>query len=209
MQRERLFGLELRRKTLHLLALVIPWGILQVEKTAGLLVLGLIATLFLGVDLGRAYWPALAGLVNKLGGAFMRQEENLGSKCKGKVVINGSTWVLISAFCILLLFPAQIASLALAIFLLGDAASGLVGRRFGRISWRISKRTVEGSLAFFTASMFVVWFWPTEIQIWIIAAAVFFACAVEILPGPLNDNLQVPLAAAGVMYLLQQLPIAG
>jgi dolichol kinase len=207
MQREKLLGLELRRKAIHLLALVIPWGMLQVEKTAGLLVLGLIATLFLGVDLGRAYVPALAGLVNKLGGAFMRQEENPGSKCK--VVINGSTWVLISAFCVLLLFPAQIASLALAIFLLGDAASGLVGRRFGRISWRISKRTVEGSLAFLTASMLVVYFWPTEIQIWIIAAAVFIACAVEILPGPLNDNLQVPLAAAGVMYLLQQLPIAG
>lgn len=203
------FCTELRRKGLHLLALIIPWGMLQIGKPTGLIFLLLLAGLSLGLDLGRAYLPSLAKLMGKLGKAFMRPEENPDSFCRGQIAINGSTWIFISAFFLLLLFPARVASLALALFLLGDAASGLVGRKFGRISWRISGRTVEGSLAFLAASLPAVWLWPVQIQIWIAAAAAVCACLVEVLPGPLNDNLQSPLAAALLITILESLPQIG
>ncbi|MFW6178554.1 MAG: hypothetical protein ACOC43_09340 [Desulfohalobiaceae bacterium] len=197
---------ELQRKGLHLLALVIPWGMLQLQTCPALLVLGLIAALGLGLDLGRAYLQPVARLVSRLGRTFMRPEEHPGSDCKGQIVLTGSTWILISAFCLLLLFPADTASLALALFLLGDAAAGLLGKRFGRISWRISKRTVEGSLAFLAAALLLAWLWPVNIQPWIAVAAAVCACLVEVLPGPLNDNLQVPLATALLISILDSLP---
>ncbi|MGM0425318.1 MAG: diacylglycerol/polyprenol kinase family protein, partial [Thermodesulfobacteriota bacterium] len=117
-------GTELRRKGLHLLALIIPWGMLHVQKDTAFFVLGLAGTLSLGLDLGRAYFTPVAQLVNRVGGALMRPEET--SSLRGQIVINGSTWIIITAFLLLLLFPANIASLALVIFLLGDAAAGLI-----------------------------------------------------------------------------------
>lgn len=194
------FSRELQRKALHLVALVIPWGMLQVAKPYALIVLGAAAAAALTLDFLRSRFPGLAVWVHRLFGAFMRPEER--SLSTGRLIVNGSTWTLIAAFLLLLIFPARIASLALVISLLGDAASGLVGQRYGKTSWGISNCTVEGSAAFIAIALVIVWLLP-GVQPWIGIAGALCACAAEIFPGPFNDNLRVPVVAAGVMYILE------
>ena len=194
------FSRELMRKGLHLAALVIPWGMLSLDRGATLVLLGAAAAAALLADWARARSPAIQSAVMVLFGKLMRPGEF--ASVPGAFVVNGATWTLVSAFFLLLVFPARIAALAMVIFLLGDAASGLVGRRYGRISWRISDRTVEGTCAFWAVALAVALIMPGT-AIWIGVASALAAGAAEILPGPLDDNLQVPAAAALTVFLLE------
>lgn len=194
------FSRELMRKGLHLAALVIPWGMLSLDRGPALVLLGAAAAAALLADWARARSPAIQSAVMVLFGKLMRPGEF--ASVPGAFVVNGATWTLVSAFFLLLVFPARIAALAMVMFLLGDAASGLVGRRYGRISWRISDRTVEGTCAFWAVALAVALIMPGT-AIWIGIASALTAGAAEILPGPLNDNLQVPAAAALTVFLLE------
>ena len=194
------FSRELMRKGLHLAALVIPWGMLSLDRGPALVLLGAAAAAALLADWARARSPAIQSAVMVLFGKLMRPGEF--ASVPGAFVVNGATWTLVSAFFLLLVFPARIAALAMVMFLLGDAASGLVGRRYGRISWRISDRTVEGTCAFWAVAVAVALIMPGT-AIWIGIASALTAGAAEILPGPLNDNLQVPAAAALTVFLLE------
>ncbi len=194
------FSRELMRKGLHLAALVIPLGMLHLDGGPALVLLGVAASAALLGDWSRARSAWIQGVVMYLFGNLMRPGEF--ASVPGRLVVNGATWTLVSAFFLLLLFPARIAALSMVIFLLGDAASGLVGRRYGRISWRISDRTVEGTCAFWAFAVAVALIMPGT-AIWIGIASALTAGAVEILPGPLNDNLQVPAAAALTVFLLE------
>lgn len=194
------FSRELMRKGLHLAALVIPWGMLHLDRNAALVLLGMAAAAALLADWARARSLAIQNAVMFLFGKLMRPGEFASSPVS--FVVNGATWTLVSAFFLFLLFPARIAALAMVIFLLGDAASGLVGRRYGRISWRISDRTVEGTCAFWAVAVAAALIMQCT-AIWIGIASALIAGAAEILPGPLNDNLQVPAAAAMTVFLLE------
>jgi len=194
------FSRELMRKGLHLAALVIPWGMLHLDRGAALAFLGAAVAAALFADWARARSPAIQSAVMFLFGKLMRPGEF--ASAPGSFVVNGATWTLVSAFFLLLVFPARIAALAMVIFLLGDAASGLVGRRYGRISWRISDRTVEGTCAFWAVALAAALIMPGTAA-WIAAASALAAGAAEILPGPLDDNLQVPAAAALTVFFLE------
>lgn len=195
-----IFSRELMRKALHLGALVIPWGMLHLDRGAALVLLGAAAAAALLADWARARSAWFESTVMFLFGKLMRPGEF--ASVPGAFVVNGATWTLVSSFFLLLLFPARIAALAMVIFLLGDAASGLVGRRYGKISWRISNRTVEGTCAFWAVAVAATLIMPGT-AIWIGVASALAAGAAEILPGPLDDNLQVPAAAALTVFLLE------
>jgi len=86
---------------------------------------------------------------------------------------------------------------------LGDPVAGWVGRRFGRVQL-VRGRTLEGSLAFlavgFGSALAVTGLalerpWP-ELALVALGAAVSGSVA-ELLSVRLDDNLTVPLAAAG------------
>jgi dolichol kinase len=188
---------ELLRKGLHLLALSIPIGMLYVTRPTALAVLWPLALTALGADLLRAYWPAFHSVIRKLFGYMMRPEE-LGPD--RTVVINGATWVLLSSALLATLFPLPIAATAFAVFMVGDAAAAVVGRRFGRYRWPCSRRTVEGSLAFFGAALLTAIFFPVPFIHGLMAA--LLATILEVLPLPLNDNLRVPPAVALLLWLL-------
>lgn len=197
---------ELLRKSLHLAALLIPWGMLYFNKVPTLLILAVAAITALSLDLARARFTVISTLIHGLFGRLMRPKEIPNSKTSP--AINGSTWVLIASFLLLLAFPARIASFSLVIFLIGDAASGIIGRKYGITSWRISDRTVEGTAAFLAVSLIAASLMPGT-ERWIGVIAAIFASAVEILPGPFNDNLQVPIATAGVIILLEYAVASG
>ncbi len=189
---------ELLRKALHLLALIIPIGMLHVPRPTALAVLWPLALAALGADVLRARWPTFHRVIRKLFGYMMRPEEL--PPAGGPLAINGATWVLLSSALLATLFPLSLAATAFALFMVGDAVAAIIGRRFGRHCWPGSRRTLEGSLAFFGAALLTVRFFPVPSTHGVLAA--LLATLLEALPLPLNDNLRVPLAVALLLWLL-------
>ncbi|QXD16400.1 phosphatidate cytidylyltransferase [Rhodocaloribacter litoris] len=191
---------ELWRKGLHLLALVVPLGMALLGKPAALALLVPLALLAAGADVLRAYAPWFNRLVDRCFGAMMRRSER---PPPGTVVLNGATWVLVTAALLTWLFPVRIAAPAFAAFMVADAAAALVGRRLGRHPWPGGTRTVEGSLAFLLTGLATLALTP-GVTLWTGAVAVLLGTATEALPGPLNDNLRVPLVMATVLFALER-----
>ena len=190
---------ELMRKSLHLLALVIPVGMFFLGKTNSLLILVPLCLLALFLEVARVKSSKIAALVDIVFGSMMRPQErpSIGSP----VVINGATWVLLAATLLVFIFPVNIAAASMITFMLADAAAALIGRRFGRIKWGKLDKTVEGSFAFFVvAFVSILFFDPLN---WI-EAVIIAACSalLELVPLSLNDNLYVPLFTATLISIL-------
>ena len=110
----------------------------------------------------------------------------------------GSAWYVVGLLICCLLIPNinQIAA-AILVLALGDAAATLVGAK-GKIPLPYnSKKTIEGSIAFFLASLtsfiFIGWY---AVPLAAIAALV------ESLPWKIDDNLTIPIACSIFFYLL-------
>lgn len=193
---------ELRRKALHLLALVVPIGMSVLGQHLSLLILIPLSLLAVSADVLRARSDGFSRVINRIFGPLMRDEERppVGSR----VVFNGATWVLVTATLLVALFPVSIAVPAFAMFMVSDAAAALIGRRYGRIHWGQSSRTVEGSVAFLVAGTGVMSLFPTvPFGIGVVCAAA--GSGAEAMPRPLNDNVRVPLVTAAVLTALEVL----
>lgn len=188
---------ELVRKALHLLALVLPLGAWFVGAPTAQIVLGGLSATALTADVLRARSVGFERFITRAFGWMMRAEEK--PPVPGPVVVNGATWVVTSLFLLTLLFPLNLALPVFAAFMVADAAAALVGRRFGRNRWPGTPRTVEGTVAFFAVAAAILLALGVATLPALVCAAV---CAgIEVLPGPFNDNLQVPLAGALVLLL--------
>lgn len=123
----------------------------------------------------------------------------------------------VSVLLVLLLFPSRpdIGAAAWGILAAGDGASTLVGRRFGRRRWPWNRRkSVEGSLALLVAGgaagAFLAWWCrpamasPPSLWFTLVAppAAALVAAAAETAAIRFDDNLTVPLTAAGALWAL-------
>lgn len=192
---------ELLRKAIHLLALVVPLGMAVLGKTWSLLLLAPLALLAFTTDVLRVRSERVAQTVRLIFGYMMRAEEQ--PPVGAPVSINGATWVLLSATLLVLVFPLHIAVASFVMFMISDAVAALVGRRFGRLHWGRTARTVEGSLGFLVTGLAVIALFPT-IVFWTGAVSVGLACLAEIPPRPLNDNVRVPFVAAAVLFLLER-----
>jgi dolichol kinase len=190
------YAAEIGRKTLHLLALVIPLGMWLLGTPRALYVLATGAGIAVAADVARAYLPVLNQWIRRIFGPLMRTEE-LPTVGEG-VTFNGATCVLVGATLLLLIFPLRLAVPVLTMTMLADAAAALVGRRLGRHPWGELSATVEGTAAFVATGLAVMAFFPT-LSYGPAAAGVLVAALVEALPLPLNDNVRVPLAAALVV----------
>lgn len=194
------YAAELRRKALHLLALVVPLFMALSGKNALFLLVPLTAIALAG-DYFRARSKGFARFISRIFGFMMRTEEI--PPIGGPIVINGATWVLITATLLAVVFPVRIAAGAFAMFMVSDAAAALVGRRFGRLRWWRTRRTVEGSAAFVVVGLAIMAILP-GFTFWIGAVSVLCGAFAEAVPRPLNDNIRVPFVAATVIFLLER-----
>lgn len=196
------FGPELRRKLLHLAALVLPAAVLRWGDPFiyGILIPG--ALLALAADLLRVRAGWLHRLIGTVFGPLMRSRERppLGAP----PCVNGATWMALSASAAFLLFTRPIAALAFSVLVLGDAAAALVGRTVGTIRLGSSEKTLEGSLGFVIAGLVpvVVAAELGAVSYWAGAAAVLAAAGAEATTTRLNDNLLIPLVAGLVLTVL-------
>ena len=190
------YAAELRRKALHLLALVLPLGMWVLGSPGSEYLLGGGAAIAVAADCTRAYVPAFNDWIRYIFGSMMRADE-LPAVGTG-VTFNGATCVMVGAFLMTLLFPIRLAAPLLAMTMLADAAAALVGRRWGRHAWGALSATVEGTTAFVVTGLLVIWAVP-GLPFLPATLAVITAAITEVLPLPINDNIRVPIAAGLVM----------
>lgn len=118
--------------------------------------------------------------------------------------LTGSSYLLISSLLAFSLFDKGIAIAAVFFLAAGDALAGIIGDRFGRRI--IFNKTLEGSLAFLVCSLVIGMVLTTaDLDLFpsLVVAGAIAACAVELLPLPLDDNLTVPLFSGGVMAAME------
>jgi len=188
---------EFLRKSIHLFNSVIPLGYLFIvpERKEMVIILGVVSILFFSIDVGRTRITWIRSLFRKAFDFMLRSHELEGQ-------FTGATWVVIGAFMTVLLFPKEIAVLALFYLSFGDTAAALVGMQFGKVKFR--DKSLEGSLAGLAACLLAATFFPG------ISWAVRFSGAVgamliEFLPIPIDDNLRIPLVSGTIMIAVSSL----
>lgn len=197
---------ELRRKALHLLSLALPLGTALLGRQTALLLLVPAALFALVCDVLRSRFRRFAQVIQRVFGRMMRADEWEAADGLFGVRINGATWTLVTLTLLTIFFTVPVAVTAFSLFMIGDAAAALVGRRYGRTHWGDGPRTAEGTGAFVVAAALavapLVALGYLAVPWWVAALAVVLAAGAEALPRPLNDNLRVPFVAALVLQFL-------
>jgi dolichol kinase len=138
-------------------------------------------------------------------GKMMRAHE----KKKDKIVLNGASWVLISAYLTVLIFPKIIAVTGFAILIISDLTAALIGRKFGKHA--LFNKSWEGTLSFMVSAIMVVIFVGTMTNapwVFYLAGAIgaivagFVEAAAKILKA--DDNLTIPLSFGVVVLSLAE-----
>ena len=174
--------LEIRRQIVHSAGI----GSIPAVLTVGvpLVLLGFVAQIafFLSIGLYLRYYHTW--WIERIVYTFERRNVFL---FKGAI-----TWA-IGAGATLFLFPHNAAFAALAVLAIADAASTIIGKRWGTHKLRLNeKKSLEGSLAFIAFGTVVLQFFVNPIMALAVAIIV---SQVEMLPK-VDDNITIPLSVA-------------
>ena len=147
------------------------------------------------IETARLYLPEINRMFIHYFGILMRNEERHNP--------TGTLYYLLGALVALLLFPKEIALFSMTVLAVGDPAAYIIGSNFGKL--RIGKKSIEGSLAFLTASVIAGFLlsslWDDLSVIAIITGAATGA-VVELIPLKINDNLTIPVTASADMHFI-------
>ncbi len=194
------FLAELRRKAIHLGALVLPLDLLYQfvpwphGRGAWTLLLISLTVVAVAVDLMRIQEPRVRRFFRDFLGGMLRDHEEFN--------LLGSTYLLLASLLAVGLFPQPLAAGALGFTVLGDAFAAIVGKAWGRT--RVFGKTLEGALGGLAACLAWAAFLALTGHLpWGVAlAGALVASLVELLPIPLDDNLGMTLFAGYAMRLL-------
>ena len=183
------------RKLIHLSNLIIPISYYYVfqDKRFFLISLFFLVLIFLAIDLFREKNKYIKIFFNLFFNRMMRKHELDGA-------LTGASWVMISAFVTILIFPKNIAILSLIFMSIGDTVAGLAGRGIGKL--KIGEKTLEGFLIGFLACALISYNYKLlsfSISIYGSLVGMIF----EVLPLPLDDNLKIPISSASIMYIIE------
>jgi len=187
------FSVEIWRKLFHLVSLSIPIIYTFVTRQFAFVVLTIITIIAILIDLLIKKENVVREIIYKIFGKLFRKYERQG------FVLNGATWMLISATLNVLLFPKLATITSFYVLVISDASAALFGKRFGKT--KFINKSFEGFLAFIISGFVVVTFiWiGFSLPISFLFSAfvgVIFAGIVESSSALLHidDNLGVPLA---------------
>ena len=183
---------ELRRKSIHLLGLVVP--ILYFFTSRDLIIVGVgaLLTLALAAELLKGVVPGVRVIFLRIFSPILRSQEQKGG-------LTGATYFLIGSFLCILLFDKTLAIVCLCFLTLGDLCAALIGKQWGRIKL-FSRKSLEGSLACFvvcTAAALLIGLHPV-----VAIAGALVATLIELLPVGVDDNVTIPLISGLAMHLL-------
>lgn len=131
---------------------------------------------------------------------FFRTFRHLASPREARGIAS-STWYTLGIVLTVAIFPRSAAVSGILVLALADPAASYLGRRFGRTP--LLGGTLEGTLVF-AAVCFAVLFYRHGLPVAIVASLLL--PFVERRSWPLDDNLSVPLASAGLVTLLAAIP---
>ena len=181
---------EARRQFIHYFfgsMFIVLVALLGVQNTLIILVTGLVLGLITSYFLRKGHKiPLFYQVVSRV---EREQEQHFPGK--------GAFMFFIGAIILMLLFREQFIVIgALCVAIYGDAASTIVGLRFGK--HRIAgKKTLEGTLGGVAFSfLFLYFIFPIQIAL----AACIVGMLAELLP--VDDNFTIPLATAATLRLL-------
>ncbi len=145
------YSQEVIRKTVHLVSLSIPIIYIYVDQKLALFILLPMALIAVTLDvLSKKQGSLSEKIIIGLFGKMLRKHE-LNNK---EVLLNGASWVLISAFLTVLVFPKIIAVVAFIILIISDISAALIGRKWGKT--KLGTKSLEGTLAFMISGFLVV-----------------------------------------------------
>ena len=182
---------ELKRKSFHLTALVIPLGILILPHQTSITALALSTVVILFMELFRLRNPYFARIFNRTFGIIMRKHERRS--------FTSSTYLLSSCLLSDLLYQKEIAAGAILFLVLGDVSAALVGKHWRRLP--LGKKSLTGSLACLASSLLVAWavpHLPFRIGLW----GALLATLTELSPLPIDDNFTIPILSGGIMQII-------
>ena len=195
------YAAEVRRKALHLGALVLPVGMLVLGFPTAALVLAPLAALAVTLDWARVRSEPVRRVLHAVFAGLMRPEEvpPLGAP----VVLNGATWMCVASAIVAALFAPGVAAASMAMLMVGDGAAAVVGRRLGKTKWPGGLKSVEGTAAYaltaFGIGLAVV-AWPgSGLSVAMCAVGAGVGAIAEALPIPVNDNVRVPVLSGLAM----------
>ena len=200
------YGEELKRKLIHLSSLWMVFAVYLIPSrpvAAGLFAFLLAATL-ISEHAYACGWPVLAPLYGFLFGRMLRKKPEPGAW-----IVSGGSYVLMAALLVTVLYEREAAGGAMTVMLTGDAATALIGRRFGRHK-APNNKSWEGVAAFLVVSGIALGTYlaligaPAALYLGG-AIALFPACAAELFERQLHvdDNFSIPVVVgAGLQIAL-------
>ena len=185
-----------KRGLFHIFAgLFAPVAALFLPRMILLISLGVATFVFLAIELLRFRVPG----VNRWFSAFLK----LLLREKESSRLTGASYMLVASLIAFLVFPRDIAVLALSFLAVGDAVATIVGTQIGKR--KLLSKTLEGDLACFVSCVmvgFVFYYVGSSVPLLTILIGALSAAIVEAMPLPVDDNLTMPLLAGVVMTVM-------
>lgn len=131
--------------------------------------------------------------------------------------VNSSTWYATALVVLVAIGSPLICAIAVMVLACCDPIAATVGRRWGKHEL-VNNRSLEGTLAFFLAGIFVcaatMWAFHsaevTALQFWLVAIVAAGSGAItELFSRRIDDNFAIPVGVAVAAWLVLQLPLTG
>lgn len=200
------YGQELARKGIHLSSLLIPVIYLQVDKSTALMLLVPATVLALIINMLMQWHGPTRRVMMRVIGDMLRNHELDGKR----LVLNGASWVLISATAMVALMPKVLAVTSFTILIISDTFAALIGRRWGKR--RFFDKSVIGSGTFFLTAVACVLVYAslydlpwTYLVAGTIGAAVGTVTEAASVRLRVDDNLSIPFSIAVTMWAIATL----
>ncbi|NVM04660.1 MAG: hypothetical protein HWN67_20215 [Candidatus Helarchaeota archaeon] len=181
---------ELYRKSIHIFSSIIPLSYAFSSKSFILKILIPLAIFLIMIEIIRFNINFINRIYIKILRDIIRVQEIKR--------FTGATYLLISSVLVISIYDKSIAVACLLFLTLSDSAAALFGKSFGKI--KIYNKTLEGTLAFLSTSLIIVYFIKSLNFITGISGAVT-ATFVEFTLVNLDDNLSIPIISGLVMQL--------
>ncbi len=194
------FKQELYRKGIHLISMLIPAGYIFVDKGNALLIIIPLTVIAVVIDVMSKSNIVIHHLLYGYFGKILRPHE------RKKFVLNGASWVLISATLCILFFPKIVMVTAFTILIISDISAALIGKKYGRIPFL--DKSLIGTSAFIISALIVC----TIIGMFTNAPTTYYIASyigsivggiVEAASRRLNvdDNLSIPVSVGLVLLI--------
>ncbi len=187
---------ELVRRLIHMASSLIPLGYWLAGRDTAIIVLGILTLGLLCAEVLRTTTTWGRRLYKRFFGQMTRPAETNR--------LTGASFLFLGSLSAAILFPPNIAIMAMLFLSLGDPAAALVGQSIGR--FKLGAKTLEGTAACFAVCLLIAL--AGDLPLPVALAGALTAAIAEFVPwGVITDNVAIPLFAGGMMTLLLATPV--